>query len=107
MSKSVFRSAIEGDDGRVDAGYLALFWTMAVTVSAIPIVVMSGAILAWRSGPEQVASILQSAGVAVTAICGGCGVVIGAVGAFRLGDKPHAGTTTTSVTATEKTVTPT
>lgn len=85
---SVFISAITGADGLVDAGYLALFWTMAVTVSAIPIVLFIGAIAAHHQ-PEKSAEIIQATGVAIGAICTGAGVVIGAVGAFRMGDKPH------------------
>ncbi len=85
---SVFRSAIQGDDGRVDAGYLALFWTMAVTVGVIPIVAFVGVYVAYRN-PDKAGEVLQQTGVAIGAICTGAGVVIGAVGAFRLGDKTH------------------
>ncbi len=85
---SVFRSAIGGDDGRVDAGYLALFWTMAVTVGVIPIVALVGVYVAYKN-PDKAGEILQQTGVAIGAICTGAGVVIGAVGAFRMGDKPH------------------
>ncbi len=85
---SVFRSAIEGRDGGVDPGYLALFWTMAVTVGVIPIVAFVGVYIACKN-PDKAGEILQQTGVAIGAICTGAGVVIGAVGAFRVGDKPH------------------
>lgn len=93
--KSVFASAITGADGSVDAGYLALFWTMMATVTAIPfLLVICG--LATFHLPEKSAEIIQSTGVAIGAICTGAGVVIGAVGAFRMGDKSRPGTTTTA-----------
>ena len=69
---SVFRSAIQGDDGSVDAGYLALYWTMAVTVSAVPVVAVAGAISAFMH-TEQAGAILQGAGIAIGAICTGAG----------------------------------
>jgi hypothetical protein len=86
---SVFRSAITGDDGEVDSGYLALFWTMLVTVGAIPLLLIVAAIAIYHA-PEKASEIIQSTGIAIGAICTGAGVVIGAVGAFRLGDKPRA-----------------
>lgn len=86
---SIFRSAITGDDGTVDAGYLALYWTMAVTVSAVPFLLLV-ATLAIYHQPELAPETIQSTGIAIGAICSGAGVVIGAVGAFRMGDKPRA-----------------
>jgi hypothetical protein len=85
---SIFRSTILGADGLVDAGYLALFWTMAATVSAIPFMLLVGGIAAYNQH-DKAAEIIQATGVAIGAICTGAGVVIGAVGAFRMGDKPH------------------
>jgi len=97
--KSVFQSAITGSDGTVDAGYLALFWTMAATVSAIPFMLLVGGLATYHQ-TDKAAEIIQSTGVAIGAICTGAGVVIGAVGAFRMGDKPRPGTqTTTTATA--------
>ena len=88
VGKSVFRSAVTGADGLVDAGYLALFWTMCFTVSAIPfLLIVCG--FAVHHKPELSAEIVQATGIAIGAICTGAGVVIGAVGAFRMGDKPH------------------
>lgn len=85
---NVFRSAIDGGDGMVDAGYLALFWTMTVTVGVIPLVVAVGGLAAYYN-PKDAAAIIQSTGIAVGAICTGAGAVIGAVGLFRAGDKPR------------------
>lgn len=102
-SGSVFRSAITGDDNTVDPGYLALFWTMTVTVGIIPLIVIVGGIAVYHK-VDDAAAILQAVGIAVGAVCTGAGVVIGAVGAFRLGDKPRAGTTTT--VAAQTTVAP-
>lgn len=98
-TESVFRSAIKGSDGEVDAGYLSLFWTMAATVSSVPIIVIAGAVSAFGH-PEQAGAILQGTGVAIGAVCTGAGVVIGAVGAFRLGDTKHAPPTMTTTTIT-------
>lgn len=99
---SVFRSAIQGEDGTVDPGYLALFWTMAVTVGTIPVIVAMGAYSVFKDA-SQAGPWLQNIGVAIGAMCSGCGVVIGAVGAFRMGDKPRVGTTTSTVTAAQTT----
>jgi hypothetical protein len=88
MSNSVFRSAITGTDGSVDPGYLALFWTMCFTVSAIPFLLIVTGLAAYHQ-LDKAGEIIQSAGVAIGAICTGAGVVIGAVGAFRMGDKPR------------------
>lgn len=106
MRQSVFRAAIDDGAGSVDAGYLALFWTMAATVSAIPVLLIVAG-LAVHHGPDKAAEIIQAAGIAIGAVCTGAGVVIGAVGAFRMGDKPRAQTAelTTTTTRTE-TVTP-
>lgn len=98
---SVFRSAIDDGEGMVDAGYLALFWTMAVTVTIIPpigVVGVATALVALWKDSEQVGPILQATGIAIGAICTGAGVVIGAVGAFRMGDKPRAGTSSSVTT---------
>jgi hypothetical protein len=59
---------------------------MAVTVTAIPILVLLGIIAALRQ-PDKAAEIIQATGIAIGAVCTGAGVVIGAVGAFRMGDK--------------------
>lgn len=74
---------------------------MCVTVGVIPFVVIVGGIAVFRY--PGAADIIQSTGVAIGAVCTGAGFVIGAVGAFRLGDTKHAPplqTTTTTTTAT-------
>lgn len=83
---SVFRSAITDNDGQVDAGYLALFWTMSVTVGAIPFLLIVAGVAIYHAA-DKAPEIIQSTGIAIGAICTGAGVVIGAVGAFRMGDK--------------------
>lgn len=109
MSKfngSIFRSAIEGDDGRVDAGYLALFWIMAVVITAIPFMCTFTAI-AMAIDPFHKFDV-QGLGIGIGSVCGGFGVAVGAVGAFRLGDKRRDGATTTHTeTVTQHTVAPT
>lgn len=88
-SKSVFRSAVEGPDGEVDAGYLALYWSMAVTVTLAPIVVAIGFWMAFVKPPEQAEKILSSMAMIIGALGVQCAGVIAAVGAFRMGDKPR------------------
>ena len=94
---SVFRSAItDSADGSVDAGYLALYWVMCVTVSTIPVLCVLAAIAMWLD-PEHKFPV-QDLGIGIGAVCTGFGVAVGAVGAFRMGDKPRqaaVGTTTT------------
>jgi hypothetical protein len=94
---SVFRSAItDARDGTVDGGYLALFWVMTVTVSTIPVMLGLAAFGMYLNPTQPVP--LQDLGIGIGAVCTGFGVACGAVGAFRLGDKPRAapmGTTTT------------
>jgi asparagine N-glycosylation enzyme membrane subunit Stt3 len=86
--RNIFVSAVSGEDGRIDAGYLALFWTMFATINAIPVVlVMAGYAISKLDDFVKAGEIIQQTGVAIGAICTGAGVVIGAVGAFRAGDK--------------------
>ena len=85
--KSVFRSAITDKDGDVDAGYLALYWIMAVVITAIPLMCAGTAIQMWLS-PTHTFTV-QELGIGIGSVCTGFGVAVGAVGAFRMGDKPH------------------
>jgi len=91
---SVFRSAITGDDGQVDAGYLALFWIMFVVITAIPFMCLMTGLSMWLEPSHKFD--VQALGIGVGSVCTGFGVAVGAVGAFRMGDKPHAGVTTVS-----------
>ena len=94
---SVFRSAITDPvDGTVDAGYLALFWVMTVTVSTIPVMLGLAAFAMYLDPAHEFP--VQDLGIGIGAVCTGFGVACGAVGAFRAGDKPRpaaVGTTTT------------
>lgn len=103
MRTSVFRSAITGSDGEVDAGYLALFWTMVAVLGAIPMMI-GVETLALFIGAERRFHV-QDLGIGIGSVCTGAGVVIGAVGAFRAGDKPRANTVITSDAHTETKVT--
>jgi hypothetical protein len=94
---SIFRSAVTGDDGEIDAGYLSLFWVMAAVLGAIPVLLIVALI---GVGHDNVAAVLQATGIAIGAACTGLGVSVGAVGAFRAGDKPRAGVATTTTTTT-------
>lgn len=100
---SVFRSAItDATDGTVDAGYLSLFWIMAVVITAIPFMFIFTAVAMWLDPKHQFD--VQALGIGIGSVCGGFGVAVGAVGAFRLGDKPRApaaGTVTTTKIVTE------
>lgn len=92
---SVFQSAIQGPDGAVDAGYLGLYVTMWATMGAVPVLLLIG-VVAVCLRPDNAASIITALGIAI----GGCGAAFaasaGAVGLFRMGDKPKAGTVETS-----------
>ncbi len=99
MSQSIFRSAVTGDDGDIDSGYLAAYAIMAVVITAIPFMCIFAAIAMWLD-PLHVFDV-QSLGIGIGSVCTGFGVAIGAVGAFRLGDKPAVaalGVTTTKET---------
>lgn len=99
-AQPVFRSAITGDDGRVDAGYLALFWLMAVVITAIPFMCVFTAVAMWIDPASKFD--VQGLGIGIGGVCTGFGVAVGAVGAFRLGDKPRE-PTRSSKTTTETT----
>lgn len=83
---SVFTSAVTGKDGTVDPGYLALFWSMAVTVSMVPVVAAFCMIMAAKY-PDKADVILGSLAMVVGALGAQSAAVIGAVGLFRAGDK--------------------
>lgn len=96
MTQSVFRSAITGDDGSIDAGYLSLYWIMTVVITAIPFMCVFAMVAMWID-PEHKFDV-QGLGIGIGSVCTGFGVAVGAVGAFRAGDKPRAHVTTTATT---------
>lgn len=96
--KPIFRSAISGDDGEVDAGYLSMFWAL-VGWSVNNLIILAIAALLARKATDG-AALVQATGVALGANAGGFAAVLGAVGLFRMGDKPRAGTATTTTTTT-------
>ncbi len=100
MSQSIFRSAITNESGIVDAGYLSLFWIMAVVIMAIPFMCVFTAAAMWLDPLHEFD--VQSLGIGIGSVCTGFGVAVGAVGAFRLGDKPAAATP--GVTTTKETI---
>lgn len=85
MTESIFRSAITGDDGTVDPGYLAIYGVMFAVLGVIPFMCLIAAIAMFLD-PAHTAD-LQGLGIGIGSLCTGAGVVIGAVGAFRMGDK--------------------
>lgn len=101
--KSIFRSAITGDDDTVDAGYLGLYAVMVVVLGAIPATLLL-ALVRLILGTDHpldlvgVAAVIASAGAAF-------GTAAGGVGLFRMGDKPRANTTIEEAHQTKTTVT--
>jgi hypothetical protein len=84
----IFRSAITGTDGLVDAGYLGLFAVMLMVLGMIPFALALTAIHMFISPDHAldlvgVAAIIASAGAAF-------GTAAAGVGMFRMGDKTHA-----------------
>ena len=90
---SIFRSAVTGEDGEIDAGYLAMFVIMAVVAAAIPFMCIATIVAMVLTTDHHFSA--QELGIGIGSVCTGLGVAIGAVGAFRMGDKPRAGTVTT------------
>jgi hypothetical protein len=99
MTTSVFRAAIHPTDQTVDPGYLALFWIMAVVITAIPFMCIF-TMVAMFLDPEH-RFLVQDLGIGVGSVCTGFGVAVGAVGAFRMGDKDRPGTSSTTTTTTK------
>ena len=83
---SLFRSAVTGRDGSVDAGYLAIFWTFASTVTMIPVVSAFCFFLTLRI-PDKAPEIITGLAMVIGALGVQCAAVIGAVGMYRMGDK--------------------
>lgn len=84
---SVFRAAISTTDESVDPGYLALFWALVGWSVSGAVILAMGIVGTIRATPAEVGPLLQNLGIALGAISTGFGVVVGAVGAFRAGDK--------------------
>jgi hypothetical protein len=88
--RAIFISAITDEKGRVDAGYLALFWTMFTCLNSIAVILAMGGYAIFKlSDMKEAGAILLQVGGAITACCAGAGSVIGAVGLFRAGDRPR------------------
>lgn len=83
---SIFRSAITNNEGDVDSGYLALFVLMTMVTGAIPLMCIGAFIAMWIGADHKFA--VQDLGIGIGAVCGGFATAIGAVGLFRMGDKP-------------------
>jgi hypothetical protein len=101
--KSIFRSAVTGDDGSIDPGYLGLYAVMLTVLGAIPMTLILALVrlIIGRDHPLDlvgVAAVIASAGAAF-------GTAAGGVGLFRMGDKPHPNTQITSAQQTTTTVT--
>lgn len=88
--KSIFRSAITGDDDSVDPGYLGLYAVMLTVLGAIPFTLILALIRLFLAEGNPldlvgVAAVIASAGAAF-------GTAAGGVGLFRMGDKPRPNT---------------
>lgn len=102
---SIFRSAITDGSGNVDSGYLSMFWVL-VGWSVNNVIILFIAAIAAYHIPISAPKILQNMGIALGANAGGFATVIGAVGMFRMGDKPHPGTITASSQSSSITASP-
>jgi len=98
---SNYDEAIRGDDGRVDSGYLAMYWAMRGWAYSSAAIVAMGIYALWKATPSELGAIIQNVGIALAAVAGAFATVVGAVGLFRAGDKPHAITTTKTATETK------
>ncbi len=97
-----FLSSVIGSDGSVDPGYLAMAVgvTVWLTCELGILIIGAGALAATRDH----AATLQALGIALGAASTGFATMLGAVGLFRWGDKPHPNTFT-ETTATQRTAT--
>ena len=86
---STFRSAVTDADGAVDSGYLAMFVLMLVVVGVVPVMCIGTFVSMYFDTAHKFD--VQSLGIGVGAVCGGFATTVGAVGMFRMGDKPRAG----------------
>lgn len=82
---SVFRSAITGDDGEVDSGYLALYWLLVVVIGVIPVMCVGAVCAMWNDPAGHFDA--QGLGIGVGSVCAGFATAAGGVGIFRRGDK--------------------
>ena len=90
-----FRSAIQGDDGEVDAGYLGLYIVMWLALGSIPmtfILIVLRLILTEDHALDLtgIAAVIGAAGVCFGSAAGGVGI-------FRAGDKRTAQSNVTTV----------
>lgn len=85
VKQSIFRSAITGEDGSVDPGYLGLYVVLGIVLGVIP---FSCAALFLRMLllPDHPLDLVGLAAV-VAASTAGFGAAASGVGLFRMGDK--------------------
>lgn len=98
---SVFRSAIVDADGSVDAGYLSMFWALiGWSVNNVIILIIAACVV--KLVPDA-SALVQNTGIALGANATGFAAVLGAVGLFRMGDKPRVGVITASASQSSST----
>lgn len=83
---SIFQSAIRGEDGEVDAGYLAIAVSGFLILGAIPLMCLGSLGQMWLAPEHRFPA--QDLGIGIGSACSGFAAVCGAVGLFRMGDKP-------------------
>jgi len=82
---NVIQSAIRGEDGEVDAGYLAIAVAGLLILGAIPVMCLGSLGQMWLSPEHRFPA--QDLGIGIGGACTGFATVCGAVGLFRWGDK--------------------
>jgi hypothetical protein len=85
MPRSIFRSAVTGPDGEVDAGYLGMYMIGVTILGAIPSALVLALVRMFLVADHP----LDLMGVAaIIGSAGGCfGAAAAGVGLFRAGDK--------------------
>ena len=92
-NNTVFSSAITDEVGNVNAGYLALYFAMAIIIGFVIPMMVVGAFAQMAYTPDHKFAV-QDLGIGIGAAATGFSLVIGAIAGFLMGDKPTATKTT-------------
>lgn len=97
--REIEQSALRGADGTIHVGYLVLFKSgRAVIIACFTLLIMGGIGIALE--PKSTAAVIQATGVAIGAVLGAYGVLLGLMGAFMWGDSKQGPTVAVAVAAT-------